>query len=533
MHCRWIPVLFLLGTEAFSANETDIKIPEKKDGCYQISSIQELFGFASVVNETQKNAGEAATCANLLSDIAWEEGYVWVPLETFSGIFDGRGHTISGLVSQKGGLFAYVNGESKENPAIIKNIGIVNSELGDFVYAGSIANETRGVVLIENVYNNSPVYGSFSTGYVGGLVGHQEGDLTISNSYNSGTVNGAYELGGLVGSSWGRLTIKNSYNSGNIAGFSSAYGTSFVGGLVGRSHKEAYVYNSYNIGKIESGTFSGRAGGIMGEAVDGALINSYNAGEIIKTGSIYSGLIALRNSSNFVYENVFSTAAGGFFGTIVSTELLMNGKVALALHSYHGRNVDGSIWGQKIGVDSIPVLGKNMTGNFDNFVVSAINLNTFEGDTVKYVDKYVEGVGTILPTPYQEGLKFDGWYATETFEGNSAQRIDASATGDKSFYAKWIDTTLISSSSTDIESSSSSEQTTRLAKRMTKSFNLSTQGRRLAVTGAGTGIVRIFDSLGHLVAEQELSGGNANFVLNNNGRYVVKLNGNQKGFNIH
>ena len=126
MHCRWIPVLFLLGTEAFSANETDIKIPEKKDGCYQISSIQELFGFASVVNETQKNAGEAATCANLLSDIAWEEGYVWVPLETFSGIFDGRGHTISGLVSQKGGLFAYVNGESKENPAIIKNIGIVN-----------------------------------------------------------------------------------------------------------------------------------------------------------------------------------------------------------------------------------------------------------------------------------------------------------------------------------------------------------------------------------------------------------------------
>ena len=148
-------------------------------------------------------------------------------------------------------------------------------------------------------------------------------------------------------------------------------------------------------------------------------------------------------------------------------------------------------------------------------------------------DKYVEGVGTILPTPLQEGLKFDGWYATETFEGNSAQRIDASATGDKSFYAKWTDTTLISSSSTDIESSSSSEQTTRLAKRMTKSFNLSTQGRRLAVTGAGAGIVRIFDSLGHLVAEQELSGGNANFVLNNNGRYVVKLNGNQKGFNIH
>lgn len=532
MYYRWVPILLLLGSKVFSANNTEITIPVKVDGCYQISSTKELFGFASVVSGTQENAGEVAACANLLNDIVWEEGYVWIPLETYSGIFDGRGHTISGLVSQKGGLFSCVNGESKENPAIIKNIGIVNSKLGDFVYAGSIANETRGVVLIENVYNNSPVYGSFSTGYVGGLVGHQKGDLTISNSHNSGTVNGAYELGGLVGSSWGRLTVVNSYNSGNIAGFSSAYGTSFAGGLVGHAHKEAYVYNSYNIGKIDAGTFSGRAGGIMGEAVDGALINSYNAGEIDKTG-IYSGLIALRNSSSFVYENVFSTAAGGFFGTIVSTELLMNGKVALALHSYHGRNVDGSIWGQEIGVDSIPVLGKNMTGDFDDFVVSAINLNTFEGDTVEYVDKYVEGVGTILPTPLQEGLKFDGWYATETFEGNSAQRIDASATGDKSFYAKWTDTTLISSSSTDIESSSSSEQTTRLAKRMTKSFNLSTQGRRLAVTGAGAGIMRIFDSLGHLVAEQELSGGNANFVLNNNGRYVVKLNRNQKGFNIH
>ena len=527
MYYRWVPILLLLGSKVFSANNTEITIPVKVDGCYQISSTKELFGFASVVSGTQENAGEVAACANLLNEIVWEEGYVWIPLETYSGIFDGRGHTISGLVSQKGGLFGFVNGESRENPAIIKNIGIVNSKLGDFVYAGSIANETSGVVFMENVYNNSPVYG---TGNVGGLVGMQNGDLTISNSRNSGTINGARELGGLVGSSRGRLTIANSYNSGNISGFSSAYGTSFAGGLVGCSHKEVYIYNSYNIGKIDAGTFSGRAGGIIGEAVNGALINSYNAGEINKTG-IYSGLIALRNSSSFVYENVFSTAAGGFFGTIVSTETLKNGKVALALHGYHGRNVDGAIWGQEIGVDSIPVLGKNMIGDFDDFVESAINLNTFEGDTVEYVDKYVEGVGTILPTPFQEGLKFDGWYTTETFEGYSAQRIDASTTGDKSFYAKWVDTTLISSSSTDIESSSSSEQTTKLAEKMVKSFNLSIQGQRLTITG--TGIVRIFNSLGHIVANQELLGGNTSFVLNSNGHYVVELNGNKKNVNIH
>lgn len=45
----------------------------------------------------------------------------------------------------------------------------------------------------------------------------------------------------------------------------------------------------------------------------------------------------------------------------------------------------------------------------------------------------------VLPAPYKEGFTFDGWYAAADFSGAKVTSIPAGATGDKAFYAKWVE----------------------------------------------------------------------------------------------
>lgn len=45
----------------------------------------------------------------------------------------------------------------------------------------------------------------------------------------------------------------------------------------------------------------------------------------------------------------------------------------------------------------------------------------------------------ILPAPYKEGATFDGWYTTADFLGERVTSIPVGETGDKAFYAKWVE----------------------------------------------------------------------------------------------
>lgn len=45
----------------------------------------------------------------------------------------------------------------------------------------------------------------------------------------------------------------------------------------------------------------------------------------------------------------------------------------------------------------------------------------------------------VLPAPYKEGFTFDGWYAAADFSGAKVTSIPVGATGDKAFFAKWVE----------------------------------------------------------------------------------------------
>ena len=172
---------------------------------FQISNADDLYCFAAWVNGTYTPAeGETAVthldaCAVLTNDITVNTGVLnangtlvsdvrgfreWTPIGradfSYNGIFNGQGHTISGLYFNNSrrnyvGFFGYTGRYSK-----ISNVGIVDS-----YFCGS--------------------------NYVGGVCGHHSyGE--ISNCYSAGAVSGTNNVvGGVCGSNFSGSTISNCY----------------------------------------------------------------------------------------------------------------------------------------------------------------------------------------------------------------------------------------------------------------------------------------------------------------------------------
>ena len=137
--------------------------------------------------------------SNTSNKSGWTGGSGWNPIGTFTGTFDGEGHTISNLLIDRSGyvgLFGRVDG------ATIRNVGLVNPNVtgGNDAEVGSLVGRQKNGT-IRNCY----VSGGSSTGgkrtNVSGLVGGQEGG-TISTCYvkgGSSTGGANSDVGGLVG----------------------------------------------------------------------------------------------------------------------------------------------------------------------------------------------------------------------------------------------------------------------------------------------------------------------------------------------
>jgi len=164
--------------------------PAIKDGFYQISNAEELLWFVYDVNNGDRNANAVLTqdivinedCLKRLTALskAGDELSVWQPIGTllnaFNGIFDGQGHTISGLyindkTQQNVGLFGVTSAD-----AVIKNLGVTDSYIAGKENVGAICGNNEGVIV--NCYTTATVEGEKS---VSGIAGKADGK--IANSY--------------------------------------------------------------------------------------------------------------------------------------------------------------------------------------------------------------------------------------------------------------------------------------------------------------------------------------------------------------
>lgn len=285
--------------------------PEKDNGCYQIETVEELFGFAAIVNGTDSMERDSAACGRLIenitinSDLLKDNGRLngekteiiqWTPINNFAGIFDGNKKKISGLFFKDSansiGLFGSVTGGSEQEPVIIKDLGIEDSYIEGYTSVGSIV-------------------GSATTAY-----------LSMSGVYNTSTVVGYNNVGGLLGSgiidpkedtlSQYTLTITNSDNTGIVEALFTA------GGIAGLAGEVVVLSNSYNYGEVSGGE---HADALIGSHFIGINISIRNTFYPDKQSSRYGGVSA--NKKDF-----------------------KNGEILKKLHDYKANNVDGSIWGQ-------------------------------------------------------------------------------------------------------------------------------------------------------------------------------------------
>ena len=251
----------------------------------------------------------------------------------FSGHYDGGNFTISGLYTEAGsgssysyqGLFGYVRGQSKIDKAIIKNLGIIDSNIQGYRYVGGVVGEAY-YSTVTNCYNTGAVDGS---DYVGGVVGYANYS-TVTNCYNTGSVSGSGGyVSGIVGNTYSS-SVTNCYSTGVVTGNSS-----YVGGVVGYTNSSA-VTNCYNTGNITGDGV--RVGGVAGYVSSSAVTNCYNTGNI--TGGSNVGGVVGYVSSYVTITNCYNT------GTVTGSEYV-GGVVGYVYYSstvtncYNAGAVDG------------------------------------------------------------------------------------------------------------------------------------------------------------------------------------------------
>ena len=266
----------------------DISWYDAKKDTYVLNDLADLYGFYLLsANNNFKgktiklgadiavNTGDAKTFATNAPENEW------MPIGSstaFAGIFNGQGHTISGLymnsTTPKTGLFAQTAVGSA-----VKNLKVTNSYLKTTsTHAGAVIGHSYGSV--DSIYCDAIIEASGAGYFVGGIVGvadYQTSDysvkLNITNCWYDGSikVDGAKQcIGGIVGATAkagyadvkkATITIAHCLNTGTI---SAASTNTFVGGILGADWHPMVVNvdDCLNVGSVTGGS---RMGSVVGD----------------------------------------------------------------------------------------------------------------------------------------------------------------------------------------------------------------------------------------------------------------------------
>ena len=312
---------------------------------------------------TRANDESWAGNYRLTADITLPAGTAQNPIgnstDKFTGIFDGNGHTVSGVnlvdeATDSGanafiGFFGYVQGGEVRDLTLKGTVSTTGRRAGGFIgaingsakvenctnycsvsafaNAGGIAGfvyPSAGVT-ISGCKNYGTITGTFadSTG-TGGIIGStgSSGSMTISGCANYGDVTGERIVGGIVGYFYGadansatalanaKYKLYNCLNGGTVTATSKTQ--SDVGGILGIAYRVGGIHSCYNKGAvvIKNTCTKAYAGGICGRTQTvGKIAYSYNATKPTYSGSnsnYVQGIVGFPAAKNCV-ANYFAT----------------------------------------------------------------------------------------------------------------------------------------------------------------------------------------------------------------------------------
>ena len=264
-------------------SKDEFKINSNNQGF--IASAGQLESFRDQLNDGSLAVNQD-TIITLTADIVVNEGKAtdwakgknvpaaWIPINGFTGTFDGDGHTISGLFVNGADGFTGRGLFTKTNGATIQNLKVTNS-----FYKGNSSTGTGAIVgqgngTFRNIYTDVIMIDTASKGALGGIIGNADGNVTVSNCWTASdiTSNKNYAGGilGTVTASGYTITIEHCLNTGDLT--YTGKGNSYFGGLVGRANVAKptggllTVQDSMSVGVVSGTTKQTYMGGLLGFA---------------------------------------------------------------------------------------------------------------------------------------------------------------------------------------------------------------------------------------------------------------------------
>ena len=240
----------------------DLGYTIESNGSYTVTSADGLMNVAELVN-----GGKTDINITLDKNIDLT-GKEWTPIGTsfsnsYTGTFDGGGHTITGLTvttnDEYAGLFGCLGEAGTVKNVVMEGVQITNNHSSSF--AGGVAGFSWGTI------ENCSVSGSVSgTVYVGGVVGAQWGGTTTGCS-SSATVKGMVDVGGVAGQTNGSGTLTACYATGNVTLEIDPIKNISGGGLVGFNGGSSVLacYATGNVTSTGSSTGKVHIGGFLGD----------------------------------------------------------------------------------------------------------------------------------------------------------------------------------------------------------------------------------------------------------------------------
>ena len=332
------------------------------NGNYTVTSAEGLKNIAELVN-----GGKTDINITLDKNIDLT-GKEWTPIGTssssYTGTFDGGGHTITGLTINQSatsnvGLFASI-----AEGGTVKNLTLKDVNITADSNAGAIAGENRGT--IENCSVSGSVTSSSNNSYVGGITGWNYRG-TITDCHSSATVEGKAYVGGIAGQS--DATITACYSTGSVtATKNNTTGYSFAGGVVGYNNG-AVLIACYATDSVSGG--GDFVGGVVGSNDSSTLQACYHAKGAVSGPNGTTGGVAGRNFKDSMFGGGIITACywGGNgqeqgigenqAGTTGGTEQVTDGNWSGAKDAMNTA-LENTVWYYKPYNDGLPVLARTI-----------------------------------------------------------------------------------------------------------------------------------------------------------------------------
>ena len=330
---------------------------------------------------------------------------------TFSGIFDGNGHTLNVTVPEDNtdylAPFRTIRG------ATIKNLTLSGSVATGGKYAAGLVGEVTGKNNhIENCVVNTNV---LLNGYGGGVVGQLTGSLTVKDVIYGGTITQNYSsdnAGGFIGDYDG---VKENLSMTNCMFNGTYVGNGFH--PIGIKH----VDKDFNDLSCTNCFYTTTPAMNVSEG-------DFISAEVIKASQLTlgTGISILKGNTCSFRNEVF------YYGTVT---LGYNDPEAVVTYSLNGEQLSGNSF--SIREENAAFNDGSATITADNDYRISYNLNGGTVATPNPTSYTSANEDIILITPTREGWTFEGWTGTGLDGAQMSVTIPKGSIGHRFYTATW------------------------------------------------------------------------------------------------